>query len=608
MKKLLFTAIAFLPLLLFGQDQAIGTLHYYRSNSLLVLDGLIWPAQVNSAAFSNAVNAVSDGSGGSGESNSVSPGSIAILVTTNGASYSVDVNTNHIATLVSNVHLSIGPKLIFDTDYFDTLIDLDDNTTVTILPSLTNSFITTNTLTSHIQSATNDMARLSQDNIFSGSSNRFVNIGASGGIFTFGTTNLLSGATTIGDLYTISGTRTIRPAFRRLMDASDTISLDWSTRDLQGNWIFTGTSNWNSGILTISGNLNGQSGIFTYGSTNLLSGATTLGDVYTIAAGNLSIRPSFRRLIDSSGGISLDWNTRDLQSNWIFTGSSNWTAGDFKVETNLYVGGNINGSVGNFSGSGASVIGDLNITNDLNVTNNARIHQNLVVDGTITAGGLSSSIYGDEVFMNATVTLRVPSGGTTLTVLGDTASMVGTAQGGVASGIPMYAGVSCAATAGTDFGYNGNSILNSYHPLRYYSYHRLTNTTNIRMWFGVTATAATTHAGSINPSGDYMAFLYDSTNNANILCISKNGTGSQHIADSGIPGSDLTNGLTMRIDYVRENHAKFYIGGTLITNITTLASLPRTNQAFRVINFGEPTADEAKAIQFHRIVATQVAP
>jgi hypothetical protein len=113
------------------------------------------------------------------------------------------------------------------------------------------------------------------------------------------------------------------------------------------------------------------------------------------------------------------------------------------------------------------------------------------------------------------------------------------------------------------------------------AYLKLTATTNIRIWSGLTSDGGGTMEGSANPAGNYAAFRYDtSASDTDYECITKDGT-TQTITSSGIAPGTTGHKLEVILTLGSTN-AQFLIDGAIVCNNTT--HLPAASTMMRYDN------------------------
>jgi hypothetical protein len=170
---------------------------------------------------------------------------------------------------------------------------------------------------------------------------------------------------------------------------------------------------------------------------------------------------------------------------------------------------------------------------------------------------------------------------TTLGVLGDGVNNV---TGGMSafgpSGPPTSRNpiVQFSASAGTNYGFNGNANYIGVHNFAALMIGCLTGTSIVsqRTWIGLTDQTLATMCGSANPAGNYAAFRFDTSAGDTVFqCITKDGT-TQNITSSGVaPVANKSNRFAIVYDNTNTK-VRFYIDGVLVA--TSAAHLPSATQ------------------------------
>jgi hypothetical protein len=167
-----------------------------------------------------------------------------------------------------------------------------------------------------------------------------------------------------------------------------------------------------------------------------------------------------------------------------------------------------------------------------------------------------------------------PGSGTAMNVMGDIATITGTASAIAADATdPTTENLLSGAVSGNESGLNGNAIYRSAasRRLMLQTYAKLQETSNVRAWICLTDQTLATQAGSDNPAGNYACFRYSTpASDANWKAVTKDGT-TQNVADTGVAIS--TTGTEFEIEFDDTNSKiNFRINGTLTNTLS--ANLP----------------------------------
>lgn len=214
----------------------------------------------------------------------------------------------------------------------------------------------------------------------------------------------------------------------------------------------------------------------------------------------------------------------------------------------------------------------------------------------VGGGGGSTNVMPRPNTRRTTMLAADGSGSATFNGYGDAITETYSGRGSAAPSAtgPASKYQTSAATTNSNAGIAGQvAVYRTGRNVRYQTSCGVDQTTNERVWVGLTDQAMTTQAASDNPAGDCAAFRYSSGAESTWKCITKDGT-TQNITDSSVSADTSVHKFEIVFDDAAPN-VKFYIDGTLVATHT--ANLPSASKNMRFVNNVQTLANEAKTIR-----------